>query len=184
MSTIVSMFNMTNISVCFLLTKLTGIPRWFSGKESACQCRRRGFEPWVRKTSWRRKWQPTAVFLPGESHGQRSLGGYSPWGHKRVGHDWATKQQIKFTTFCLTVYVFMMHSEIACHFMSQSRGQSISGQPHAPEEWRMGFCRHSYGVTCGISMWYWILKWLFSSRTAQQTWLFTQEWLDVLEISL
>ena len=103
---------------------------------------------------------------------------------KDVGHDWATKQQIKFITFCLTVYVFMMHSEIACHFMSQSRGQSISGQPHAPEEWRMGFCRHSYGVTCGISMWHWILKWLFSSRTAQQTWLFTQEWLDVLEISL
>ena len=103
---------------------------------------------------------------------------------KDVGHDWATKQQIKFITFCLTVYVFMMHSEIACHFMSQSRGQSINGQPHAPEEWRMGFCRHSYGVTCGISMWYWILKWLFSSRTAQQTWLFTQEWLDVLEISL
>ena len=40
------------------------------------------FEPWVRKIPWRREWQPTAVFLPGESHGQRSLVGYSPWGHK------------------------------------------------------------------------------------------------------
>ena len=37
---------------------------------------------------WRRKWQPTPAFLPGESHGQRNLGGYCPWGH-RVGHDWA-----------------------------------------------------------------------------------------------
>ena len=43
---------------------------------------RLGFDPWVRKIPWRRAWQPTAVFLPGKSHGQRSLAGYSPWGHK------------------------------------------------------------------------------------------------------
>ena len=48
----------------------------------ACGCRRCKFDPWIRKIPWRRKWQPTAVLLPGESHGQRSLGGYSPWGHK------------------------------------------------------------------------------------------------------
>ena len=41
------------------------------------------FDPWVEKIHWRRKWQPTPVFLPGESHGQRSLAGYSPWGHKK-----------------------------------------------------------------------------------------------------
>ena len=40
------------------------------------------FNPWLRKVPWRRKWQPTPVFLPGEAHGQRSLMGYSPWGHK------------------------------------------------------------------------------------------------------
>ena len=51
-------------------------------KKSACQCRRHGFSPWVGKIPWRRKWQPTPVFLPGESHGQRSLEGYSSWGHK------------------------------------------------------------------------------------------------------
>ena len=38
------------------------------------------FNPWVRKIPWREAWQPTPVFLPGESHGQRSLAGYSPWG--------------------------------------------------------------------------------------------------------
>ena len=43
---------------------------------------RPGFNPWVRKIPWRRKWPPTPVFLPGKSHGQRSLVGYSPWGHK------------------------------------------------------------------------------------------------------
>ena len=61
---------------------------WHSGKESACQCRRckrRRFDPCIRKIPWRRKWQPMPVFLPGESHGQRSLVGYSPWGHQELG---------------------------------------------------------------------------------------------------
>ena len=58
-----------------------GLPRWLSGKESACQCRKRGLDPWVRKISCRRKWQTTTVFLPGESHGQRSPM-YSPWDSK------------------------------------------------------------------------------------------------------
>ena len=49
----------------------------------SCQCRRLErcrFHPWVREIPWRREWPPTPVFLPGESHGQRSLEGYSPWG--------------------------------------------------------------------------------------------------------
>ena len=58
------------------------LPWWFSGKASACQCRRLGFYPWVGKMPWRRAWQPTLVFLPGKSYGQRSLAGYSPWDHK------------------------------------------------------------------------------------------------------
>ena len=74
-------------------------PRWLSGKESACQCRRQGFDPWVRKVPWRRKRQPTSVFLPGESHGQRSLAGYSPWGHQRVRHDSETKRQQRSTFY-------------------------------------------------------------------------------------
>ena len=56
-----------------------------SGKEPACQCRghkRLGFNSWVEKIPWRRKWQPTPVFLPRESQGERSLVGYSPWDHK------------------------------------------------------------------------------------------------------
>ena len=42
------------------------------------------FDPWVGKIPWRRKWQPAPVFLPGESHGWRSVAGYSPWGHKET----------------------------------------------------------------------------------------------------
>ena len=41
------------------------------------------FYPWVRRVPWRRAWKPTPVFLPGDSHGQRKLSGYSPWGHKK-----------------------------------------------------------------------------------------------------
>ena len=64
-------------------SEVPGFPRWCSGKESACQCKRcerRSFSLWVEKIPWRRKWQP--VFLPGKFHGQRSLAGYSPWGCK------------------------------------------------------------------------------------------------------
>ena len=59
-----------------VLFSSNGLPKWLSGKESASQCRRPkrcGLSLWVEKILWRRKWQPTPVFLPGESHGQRSL---------------------------------------------------------------------------------------------------------------
>ena len=62
-----------------------GLPGWCSGKESSYQCRRhkrRRFSPWIRKSPSSRKWQPAPVFLPGTSHGQRSLVGYRPRGHK------------------------------------------------------------------------------------------------------
>ena len=52
-----------------------------------------GFNPWVWKIPWMSAWQPTTVFLPGESHRWRSLMDYSPWGRTRVGHNLATRQQ-------------------------------------------------------------------------------------------
>ena len=75
------------------------LPRYLSGKESACQFRRLrrcGFNPL--KIPWRRKWQPTSAFLPGKSHGQRSLAGYSPWGCK--GSD--TTEQMSAHTHSMT----------------------------------------------------------------------------------
>ena len=59
-------------------------------KESACNAgdlhagQKTRFSPWVGKIPWKRKWQPTPVFLPRKSHGQRSLLGYSPWGHEEL----------------------------------------------------------------------------------------------------
>ena len=77
----------------FLKNHLKGFPGT-SGKEHACQCRRHkwlGFDPWVGKIPWRKAWQPTPAFLPGESHGQRSLTGCAPWGSQRAGHNRATE---------------------------------------------------------------------------------------------
>ena len=61
-----------------------GFPADSDGKESTWHCGRPRFNPWVRKIPWRREWQPSPVFLSGEFHGQRSLEGYSPWGHKEL----------------------------------------------------------------------------------------------------
>ena len=63
-----------------------GFPGGSSDKEPACQCRRHKrhkFDAWVGKILWMRAWQPTPVFFPREFHGQRSLAGYSPSGHKQ-----------------------------------------------------------------------------------------------------
>ena len=60
---------------------------WLSGKESTCQYRRYRrcrFDPWIGKIPWKRKCLPTPVYLPGKSHGQRSLAGYSPRGRKEL----------------------------------------------------------------------------------------------------
>ena len=75
-----------------------GLPWWLSGKEYTCQCRRHwrcGFDLWIKKISWRRKWQPTPVFLSGKSHEQRSLAGYG-----------ITKSQI-----WLSMHALMVHSQ-------------------------------------------------------------------------
>ena len=62
------------------------------------------FDSWVRKIPWKRAWQTNPVFLPGESHGRRSLEDYSPQGHERVRHKIATKQQ--------NVYIYLIHFAI------------------------------------------------------------------------
>ena len=73
-------------STLFMFPLLSlGFPGGAGGKEPACQGRKHkspSFDPWVRKIPWRGEWRPTPVFLSGESHGQRSLSGYSPWGYR------------------------------------------------------------------------------------------------------
>ena len=66
------------------VSKTWGLSGRLRGKESTCQCKRLGFNPWVGTICWRRKWQPTSIFLPGKSHEQRNLVGYGPWGTEEL----------------------------------------------------------------------------------------------------
>ena len=88
-------FSTSSISPSLLKTE--GFPRGSDTKESACQCKRPKFSPWVGKIPWRREWLTTPVFLPGESHGQRGLAGYIQFmGSQRVRCDWVTNTHWKF----------------------------------------------------------------------------------------
>ena len=69
------------------------LPWWLRGQESACWCRRLQFDTWFGNIPWRRKWQPTPVFMSGKFHEQRSLEGHSPRGCKTAGHRIANKPQ-------------------------------------------------------------------------------------------
>ena len=101
-------------SLCFGYT--SGFPGGFSGKEPTRQCRsikRCRLDPWVRKNPWRRAWQSTPVFLPGESHGQRSHGSHRLW------HDW----NMKITTharLCLVTYPNLKSWSFPSSFSSKS----------------------------------------------------------------
>ena len=79
-------FWFTALHLCYC-----GLYWWLRRLRILLQCRRHEFNPWVGKISWRRKWQPIPVFLPGKSHGQKSLVGYSPWCSKRLDRtEWLT----------------------------------------------------------------------------------------------
>ena len=93
-----------------------GLPRWLSGKVSACRYRIPAFDPWVRKIPWRRRWKPTPVFLPGKSHGQRT---YSPWGCKRLREDLWTKTGI------LTSVHDVIERTLSWYFRSSSLNVAI-----------------------------------------------------------
>ena len=79
---VISKDSYTHACIHAILKLIWWLPWWVSGKESACQCRRHGFDLWVRNIPRGRKWQLTPVFLSGEFHAQRSLEGYSPWSQK------------------------------------------------------------------------------------------------------
>ena len=94
---------LTNLLVNFIKVDITlGFPAGTSGKEPTCQCRRHKrhrFDPWIGKIPWRRAWQPTPVFWPGESHGQRSLAEYSPWGCQELN----TTEQLTLSLHVLAI---------------------------------------------------------------------------------
>ena len=98
---------------------------FYKGSDSKCfwaslvtqivkQCRRPRFNPWVRKSRWRREWLPTPIFFPGEFHGQRSLVGYNSWGCK--GSD-TMEQRTLVHVLGIEDHTYMVFSTYSCfHF--------------------------------------------------------------------
>ena len=101
-----------------LYNQIWGFPGGASGEEPAFQWRRdkrHGFNPWVREIHWRRAWQPTAEFLPGELHGQGSMMGYSPWGRKEM--DMTDEEYTHTQDFTVPFYVRIQDSsEFGIHW--------------------------------------------------------------------
>ena len=153
---------------------LVELPGWLSDKESTCCFRRCGFNPWVRKIPWRRKWQPTPVLLPGKSHGQRSLSDYSPWGCEESNTTWlATKHahvgliDIE-TPQSVVILIILAHVMIALFFPLAVRhgyvtcfgqwniGVSLQGKPFGASS-QLHLCHHNLqwfrGLLCQPELW-------------------------------
>ena len=112
-----------------------GLPWWLSSKECACQCRRHrrcAFDPWLRKIPWRRKWQPTPVFLPRKTHGQRSLVGYSPWGCTEPTHIYKCICCAVLTQLCPTLRDPVDCSPPGSFVHGDSPGKNTGVSCHAP----------------------------------------------------
>ena len=115
------------ISVCpmnriWCLTLTQDVSCGASGKELTCQCRRckrHGLDLWVKKIPWRRAWQPTPVFLPGESLGQRSLVGYSSQGCKELD----TTEAIEHTHTHLTQRLKLSGFTSSCMSLSEKQNK-------------------------------------------------------------
>ena len=127
-----------------------GLPWWLSGKEPACQCRRPGFHPWVRKTPWRRKWQLTPVFFPGKSHAHRSLVDYSPWGCQELDMtEWLNNNS---------------HKHTAAYPPTEEN--STGYKRHSEQNWeenQAGLAFSSWYSLLTLSIWKLWLDWILSS---------------------
>ena len=136
------------------------------------QCRRPAFDPWVGKIPWRRKWQPTPVFLPGKSHGQRSLAGYSLRGCKESD---TTEQLTRYLTpnSAFLSYILLLEEVIpgpsGCQALSLVRGSGekdtptgFSGRPLASPVGNLGALAGTSSVASSTEGRAWLCPFLLS----------------------
>ena len=131
------------------------------------------FDPWVRKMPWRRKQQPTPVFLPEKSHGQRILGGCKSKGSQRVGHDWVIKHTYIYTN------LYISSSSLSIHVLMDSCYRILTivnnGTVHIGRTYFFGlvffvvfgyFLRSGIARSHGCSLFFWGTSRLFSMVAA------------------
>ena len=112
------------------------------GKESSCHCRRhkrRGFNPWVGNIPWNKKWQFPLVFLPGRFHGQRSLEGYSPRGHKESDTtEWLSTHKVNYRLNLTPILRLHVTKSVASSTWGQGGPKDFPQPSHLPPD-RMCF---------------------------------------------
>ena len=115
-----------SVLFCTWMSMLIGHPRRLSGKESSGQCRRckrRRFCLGIRKIPWKRKGQPTPVLFSGESHGQRGLAGYSPWGHEESDTtEWA---HMRVNTYSVSLWFKIPVISFCLFLLSSQKAQPL-----------------------------------------------------------
>ena len=119
-------------------------PRWLSGKESTCQCRRHRFNPWVGRIPWRRKWQLTPVFLPGKSHGQRNQASYNPWCHEGLD----MSEPLSMHAWITNIYTNTWYICCCCCCVTSVVSNSV--QPHRRQPTTLPYPWDSPGKNTGV----------------------------------
>ena len=132
----------------------SGLPWWLSGKEPTCRCRRCGFNPWVRKIPWRRAWLPTPIFLPGKSHGQRSLAGYHPWGCKGSDTTEKLNNDNKWDSLILIKTcdeLSLLEVLFLCHFYLEPHVRNEQGSQCPPWKYKPLCLQGIVSIDCPLS---------------------------------
>ena len=163
--------------------------------------RRPGFDPWVRKIPWRRKWQPTPLFLPGESHGRWNLAGYSPWGRKELD----TTERLHFTSLHFFTSSFVKKSGFLWGSKEMMNEKPIASAPFSVTPWLVPvpglivkdsrcfhhtaswFCTLAWAVSLSGGPSFWTDYFLFMVQMVKtlpamwKTWVWFLGWDDSLE---
>ena len=122
--------------------KVSGLPWWLRQWRTCLQCWRPGFDPWVRKIPWRREWLLSPLFLPRESHEQRSLLGFSPWNHKELDiTGWLTHIKVITSVHLLILAVWEMGPGLLVLTLGISSQSWREGR--LGEGWELLSCRYS-----------------------------------------
>ena len=138
-------------SLIFIWGKIC-FPGGSDGKKVYLQCRRPGSDPWGGKIPWRREWQPTPVFWLGESHGQRSLVGHSPWGC-RVGRDWATNTTQNIEFIILATLSTQLYGIKCFYIVMQPSPLSVSGTLVILQNWNSVLSKKESALLLPTSPW-------------------------------